>query len=384
MIDLSVQLNGLRLPNPFVIASGPPGTNANVIAKAFDEGWGGVVSKTACLNAARIVNVAPRYARLRAASGSGAPGQILGWENIELISDRTFSAWLDDFRSLKSRYPDRVLIASITEECSRDAWIEIVERTQATGVDALELNFSCPHGLPEQRMGSAIGQDPELISEVTRWVMSVAKVPVWVKLTPNITDISVPARAALAAGCSGISAINTILSVMSVNLETLRPEPSVEGYTTAGGYSGKAVRPIALRMTSQIAQLIENEFAGSSARTLSAIGGVESGEDAAQFMLLGASSVQVCTGVMIHGYKLIHTLKQQFEAFMSRHGFTSVEEFRGRSLQYLTTHAELVRRQAESRRVDRASANPAAPVPGAVRDDQDWSGDRFVEQSARL
>ena len=159
MPDLRIQLHGRELPNPFLIGSGPPSTNANVIAKAFDEGWGGVVSKTACLDASRIINVSPRYARLRAANDGG--GEIVGWENIELISDRPFTAWLDDFRRLKDQYPDRYLVASITEECSRDAWAEIVERTQDTGVDAFELNLSCPHGLPERRMGATIGQDPE-------------------------------------------------------------------------------------------------------------------------------------------------------------------------------------------------------------------------------
>lgn len=372
MPDLRITLHGRTLPNPFIIGSGPPSTNANVIAKAFDEGWGGVVSKTACLDATRIVNVSPRYSRLRA----GADQQIVGWENIELISDRPFTAWLDDFRRLKDRYPDRFLVASITEECTRDAWAEIVERTQATGVDALELNFSCPHGLPERRMGAAIGQDPELMREVCAWVNGVAKVPVWAKLTPNITDISVPARAALESGTEGIAAINTILSVSSINLETLRPEPTVEGYSTPGGYSGRAVRPIALRMNAQVAGVIAEEFAGEG-RVLSALGGVESGEDAAQYILIGADCVQVCTGVMIHGYRLIHDLKRQLEAFMERHGFQTIDQFRGHSLKYFTSHADLVRRQALARARERASVD-------GVAGDAAWNGERFVEQSQSL
>lgn len=376
MPDLRVTLHGRTLPNPFIIGSGPPGTNANVIAKAFDEGWGGVVAKTACLDAARIVNVSPRYSRMRA----GDNNEIIGWENIELISDRPFGAWIDDFKRLKEKYPDRFLVASITEECSRDAWVEIVERTQATGVDALELNFSCPHGLPERRMGAAIGQDPELMAEVCGWVNAAARVPVWAKLTPNITDITVPGRAALDAGCEGIAAINTILSVSSINLETLRPEPTVEGYSTAGGYSGRAVRPIALRMNAQVAGVIVDEFAGQG-RVLSALGGVETGDDGAQFLLVGADCVQVCTGVMIHGYKLIHELNQRLAAFMERHGFETIESFRGRSLRYFTSHAELVRRQAVSRSRDRASA---ANSGHAVADDASWTGERFVEQSKSL
>ncbi len=386
MPSLGVTLNGLRLPNPFVIASGPPGTNVAVIARAFDEGWGAVVSKTACLDASRIVNVSPRYARLRAGVGGTSAGEIIGWENIELISDRPFADWLDDFKRLKDRYPDRVLIASITEGCVRDAWEEIVERTQATGVDALELNYSCPHGLPERGMGSAIGQDAELVGEVSKWVARVARVPVWAKLTPNITEISVPARAAIQSGCDGVCAINTILSIMGVDLETLRPEPTVEGMSTPGGYSGKATRPIALRMASQVARVLEIERTTSASPPrrfgppiLSAMGGIESGGDAAQFLLLGASCVQVCTGVMIHGYRLVHRLAAELEAFMARHGFTSIDQFRGRALGYLTSHSELVRIQSEAR------ANSSSERPTVVvKSDAAWSGDRFVEQSSRL
>lgn len=385
MANLSVTVNGLKMPNPFVIGSGPPGTNANVIGKAFDEGWGAVIAKTISLDASKVVNVAPRYARLRADESR----EIYGWQNIELISDREFEVWLEEFRMLKRKYPDRILIASIMEEYRKDAWVEIVQRVQDTGVDAFELNFSCPHGLPERRMGAAMGQDPAILEEVCGWVNSVARVPVWAKMTPNITHIEEPARAALKAGCEGISAINTILCVMGVDLETLRPEPTVEGYTVPGGYSCKAVRPIALRMVMELGTMM---FGGGNAmpipsngelprrgqfpdRSLSAIGGIETGGDAAQFILLGAHTVQVCTGVMKHGYGLIHKLKDGLSAFMDRHGFKSVEEFRGRSLRYFTTHADLVRRQKEAQAAERA---------GLVKKDEQWRGDEFVKQSEAL
>src|SRR6266480_7317620 len=172
MADLSVTVDGLKLPNPFVIGSGPPGTNANVIGKAFDEGWGAVICKTVSLDASKVVNVQPRYGRLRAAGSD----EIIGWENIELISDRSFETWIREFKQIKDKYPDRVLIASIMEEYRKDAWVEIVERTQATGVDGLELNLSCPHGLTERNMGQAMGQEPGICEEVCRWVMSAAKV----------------------------------------------------------------------------------------------------------------------------------------------------------------------------------------------------------------
>lgn len=388
MADLSVVVDGLKLPNPFVIGSGPPGTNANVIGKAFDEGWGAVIAKTISLDASKVINVAPRYARMRAggqagAGGGGAGGdEVIGWENIELISDRSFDVWMKEFRQLKEKYPDRVLIASIMEEYRKEAWVEIVERCQDAGVDAFELNFSCPHGLPERRMGAAMGQDPAILEEVCGWVNGVASVPVWAKMTPNITHIEEPARAALRAGCEGISAINTILSVMSVNLDTLRPEPTVEGYTVPGGYSCKAVRPIALRMVMETATMMYGRPGGARGefpdRSLSAIGGIETGEHAAEFILMGASTVQVCTGVMIHGYKMVKDMCAQLSAFMDRHGFKTIDEFRGHALQYFTTHADLVRRQAEAKAAEKAAAK------GMVTKDAAWSGEKFVEQSSKL
>lgn len=369
MADLSTTVAGLKLPNPFVIASGPPGTNLNVIAKAFREGWGAVVAKTVCLDASRIVNVSPRYARLHSRDGR----EIFGWENIELITDRPFRIWEEEFKKCKDMFPDRVLIASIMEEYRKDAWIEIVERCQACGVDGLELNLSCPHGLPERKMGSAMGEDPQIAREVASWVLSAARVPVWAKMTPNVTRIEDPSRAVLEAGVQGVSAINTIRCVMGVNLETLRPEPTVEGFSMQGGYSSRAIKPIALRMAMEIAQLIRQEFPG---RFLSAIGGVETGADAAEYILLGADTVQVCTGVMKFGYELVRPMREQLLAFMEKHRFESIADFKGRSLEYFTTHADLVRRQA-----DRKAAQAAAQ---RVKNDAEWTGEEFVKQSDAL
>jgi dihydroorotate dehydrogenase len=302
-----------------------------------------------------------------------------------------------------------VLIASVMEECRREAWHEIIQRVEATGVDGFELNLSCPHGLPERKMGSAMGQEPEIVQEVCSWAREATRKPIWAKLTPNITDITEPGRAALETGIDGLSAINTILSVMSINLDTLRPEPTVEGHSTPGGYSGKAIRPIAMRMVMELARMI----GGASPRSLqgggqgvgearvcwsdseasctpstdqplpssegerpslSAIGGVETGEDAAQYLLLGANTVQVCTGVMIHGYGLIHQLQRGLSAFMQSHGFATIEEFRGASLPYFTTHGELVARQ-------RAAKSARART---LQSDAEWTGETFVAQSASL
>lgn len=372
MANLSTTVNGLKLPNPFVIGSGPPGTNANVIGKAFDEGWGAVIAKTVCLEADKIINVQPRYARLR----SRESREIFGWENIELISDRSFDTWMDEFKQIKDKYPDRILIASVMDEYRRDAWHEIIERCQETGVDAFELNLSCPHGLPERKMGSAMGEDAAIVEEVCGWVAEVATVPVWAKMTPNVTRIEDPSAAALRGGVDGISAINTIRSVMGVDLKSLRPEPCVEGYSTPGGYSCQAIKPIALRNCMEIATLINQEFPG---RTLSGIGGIETGYDAAEFILLGSDTVQVCTGVMKMGYRMVRTMIEELSQFMDEHGFESIDEFKGHSLQFFKTHAELVEIQAEAR-AERKAEHDAR----MIREDAQWTGDDFVDQSEAL
>ncbi|MBL4847435.1 MAG: NAD-dependent dihydropyrimidine dehydrogenase subunit PreA [Planctomycetes bacterium] len=366
MADLSIEVDGLKFDNPFIIGSGPPGSNASTIKRAFDQGWAGVACKTIALESEKVHNVAPRYARLQIqAEGKKNKKNIYGFQNIELISDRPFSDWMDDFKRIKDEYPDKILIASIMEEPRKEPWQEITERCQEAGADAFELNLSCPHGLPERRMGMAMGQNPEIVKEVCGWVKEVSKVPVWAKMTPNVTDICTPARSAFEAGVEGVSAINTILSVMGVDLETLRPQPTVEGYTTPGGYSCKAVRPIALRMCMELAR----EFPDKS---LSGIGGIETGKDAAQFILLGCHTVQVCTGVMLYSYKMVKDMIRELGEFMDQHGFTSIEEFRGKSLEFFTTHADLAERQR------------IAKIKKTLEKDADWKGEDFVAQSDAL
>ncbi|XP_059304250.1 dihydropyrimidine dehydrogenase (NADP(+)), chloroplastic [Lycium ferocissimum] len=374
--DLSVTVNGLKMPNPFVIGSGPPGTNYTVMKRAFDEGWGGVIAKTVSLEADKVKNVTPRYAKLRAAANGSAKGQIIGWQNIELISDRPLETMLKEFKQLKEEYPDRILIASIMEEYNKAAWEELIYKVEETGIDAIEVNFSCPHGMPERRMGAAVGQDCDLLEEVSGWINAVATVPVWAKMTPNITDITKPARVALNQGSEGVSAINTIMSVMGINLDTLRPEPCVEGYSTPGGYSAKAVHPIALAKVMNIARMMKSEF-GDKDYSLSAIGGVETGADAAEFILLGANTVQVCTGVMMHGYGLVKTLCSELKDFMRKHNFSSIEDFRGASLDYFTTHTDLVNRQHEAIRQRKA-------IKKGLQSDKDWTGDGFVQETESM
>ena len=289
----------------------------------------------------------------------------MGFENIELISDRPFDTWLDELRQLKKNYPNKVLVASIMEEGRREAWHEIVQRVQETGVDAFEMNLSCPHGLPERRMGMAMGEDPERVREVVGWVKEVSRIPVWAKMTPNVGNPADPAKAAASAGADGLSAINTILSVVGIDPKTLRPQPTVEGMSVPGGYSGQAVRPIALRQVMEIARACPG-------RSVSGMGGVETGWDAAQFILLGAHTVQVCTGAMLRGYGIISELKEGLAAFMTEHGFGSIKEFMGKSLPYFSTHADLVERQRQAK-VEKA---------GRGSRDNDWKGEIAKETDA--
>ncbi len=363
-MDLSITVNGIKFPNPFLLGSGPPGTNARVIAKSYEAGWGGAVAKTVSLESSKVVNVVPRYGKLRSRNN----GEVIGFENIELISDRPIEVWLEEFRQIKKDYPDHVLIASIMEEYDKDRWQELTRVVQDTGVDAFELNFSCPHGMTERKMGSEMGEHPDLTQEVTGWVTEVSRIPIWAKMTPNITNIKEPAMAAVRGGANGISAINTILSVIGVNLDTLRPMPTVEGFTVPGGYSSQAVKPIALRMVSQLALSLPK---GTS---VSGIGGIETANDAIEFMLLGASTVQICTGVMLKGVKMVEELKEGLTTFMTSKGFNSVQEIVGKSLPYFSTHMDLVSRMKEAKR----------HKAGEAARDNEWAQKDITEKTAEL
>src|ERR1041385_5390920 len=361
--DLSITVNGMKFDNPFVLGSGPPGTNGKVIARSFDLGWGGMVAKTFALDASKVINTVPRYAKLR----GRASEEIIGFENIELISDRPYADWLDDLRQLKKQYPHKILIASIMEEYRVEAWQQIVREVQDTGVDGFELNLSCPHGLPERKMGMAMGENPDIVEEGVGWVKQVARIPVWAKMTPNVGNPTVPAGAALRGGADGIAMINTILSVCGIDLKTLRPMPTVEGHSVPGGYSGQAVRPIALRQVMEVAR-------ANQGVAISGIGGIETGTDAAQFMLLGASTVQVCTGAMLRGYEIISELKDQLAKFMTDHKIANTREFIGKSLSFFTTHHDLVDRQK--------AARDAKEAARAKRNDvETWKGDIAKETS---
>ncbi len=361
---LAVTFDGLRFANPFIIGSGPPSTNAKIIGKAFDAGWGGVVAKTVALTDTPVVNVQPRYGKLRSPKKDN-----VGFQNIELISDRPFEDWEDDFRRVKDEHPEGVLIGSIMESYDRGRWQELAGRCIEAGCDALELNFSCPHGHPESGMGAAMGQNPPMVEEVTRWVVeAVPGKPVWAKMTPNITDIRIPARAAVAGGATGISAINTILACIGINMRTLRPQPTVQGHSTFGGYSYLAVKPIALRMVAEMAL-------DQPGLSISGIGGVTDSKSAIEHMLVGANTVQSCTGPMLQGFGMVTEMIEGTLAFLEQHGFDSVTDAVGKALPYFTTHHHLVELQAEKK------AKKAAALANR---DGEWGRGDVKEQTAAL
>jgi dihydropyrimidine dehydrogenase (NAD+) subunit PreA len=309
-------------PNPFWLASAPPTNCGEQIMRAFDAGWGGAVWKTI---GAPVTNVTSRY------SSIDWQGQrMMGFNNIELISDRPIETNLRELTEVKKRYPAQAAIASLMVESTREAWHDIVVRSEDAGADGLELNFGCPHGMSERGMGSAVGQVPEYAQMITEWVKEKARTPVLVKLTPNISDIRTVARAAKRGGADGLSAINTINSITGIDLDTLIPRPNVDGRSSHGGYCGPAVKPIALNMVQQVMADAE------SALPLSGIGGIATWADAAEFILLGCGTVQVCTAAMHYGYRIVEDMADGLRNWMRGKGFATLEDFRGLSVNRVT------------------------------------------------
>jgi len=327
MADLTTDFLGIRSPNPFWLASAPPTDKEYNVRRAFDAGWGGVVWKTLGEEGPPIVNVnGARYGAVW-----GADRRLLGLNNIELITDRPLQTNLEEIIRVKKDYPDRAVIVSLMVPCEEQAWKDILTSVVDTGADGIELNFGCPHGMSERGMGSAVGQVPEYIEMVTRWCKDNYNKPVIVKLTPNITDIRLAARAANAGGADAVSLINTVKSITSVNLDSMSPEPCIDGKGTQGGYCGPAVKPIAMHMVSEIAR--DAETAGLP---ISAIGGVTTWRDAAEFMTLGAGNVQVCTAAMTYGFKIVEEMISGLSEWMDSKGYSNTSDFVGRAVPNVT------------------------------------------------
>ena len=321
MADLSTTFAGIRSPNPFWLASAPPANSGAQVDKAFEAGWGGVVWKTI---GAPVLNVSNRY-------GAWHYGgrKMLAINNVELISDRPLEINLREIAEVKRRWTDRAVIVSAMVESTPEAWSTIVRQIEDTGADGIELNYGCPHGMSERGMGAAVGQVPEYCAQITGWVKRAASIRIIVKLTPNITNIVEPARAAVSAGADGLSLINTLNSIVGVDLKTLEIVPSIGGQGGHGGYAGPAVKPIALNMLSALGT---DDVIARSGLPISGMGGISDWRDAAEFLLLGATSLQVCTAVMHYGYRIIEDLCDGLSNWMDSHGFASVADVRGKSL----------------------------------------------------
>lgn len=323
MADLTTDFLGIKSPNPFWLASAPPTDKEYNVRRAFEAGWGGVVWKTLGAEGPPVVNVnGPRYGVIH-----GPDRRVLGLNNIELITDRPLDVNLEEITRVKKDYPNHAVIVSIMVPCEEQAWKDILPKVEATGADGIELNFGCPHGMSERGMGAAVGQVPEYIEMVTGWCKKYYSKPVIVKLTPNITDVRFPAAAAKRGGADAVSLINTINSIVSVDLDSMSPEPSINGKGTHGGYCGPAVKPIAMSMVSEIARGPE-----TAGLPISGIGGVTTWRDAAEYIALGCGNVQVCTAAMTYGFKVVQEMISGLSQWMDEKGHSSIRDFMGAAI----------------------------------------------------
>ena len=328
MASLESNFLGIKSPNPYWLASAPPTDKKINVLRAFEAGWGGVVWKTL---GSQVKNVSSRYS---AVNFNG--GKVMGFNNIELISDRPLDLNLKEIAECIKLFPDRAIVVSLMADNDKNSWHELIKKVEATGAHGFELNFGCPHGMTERGMGAAVGQDPEIARMVVEWVMEAATIPVITKLTPNVHSPVPTGKACVEAGTNALSLINTIQSVTGIDLDTLVPNPYVAGMSVFGGYCGPAVKPIALKMLTTIAQ-----DPVTSTVPVSGIGGISTWKDAVEFMLLGASNVQVCTAAMKYGFRIIEDLCEGLNNWMDEKGYQTLNDFIGKSVEKITHWEDL-------------------------------------------
>ena len=340
MATLKTKILGIDFENPFLLASAPPTALIESIDIAFEMGWGGAVLKTITPDDLEMIEASPRYASLQDRK------HIIGLQNIELLSHQTIKYWCDGIKFLKQKHPTKVIIASIIAPVSKTAWQDLVKTFNDTPADAFELNFSCPHGMPEKGIGMAIGTDMGISSEITKWVKEVAKKPVFVKLSPNVSNISSITWAVEQAGADGLAAINTVQGFMGFDLKTLKPNLNVNGKTTYGGCSGAMVKPIGLRCVAQMRQ--------TSSLPILGMGGICTWEDAVQYMLVGSDAVQVCTEVMLNGYKVIEPMLKGLQNYLEEKGFKDISELKDKAIPFISTHKDLPKTPLAYPKIDHA------------------------------
>jgi len=327
MATLNTSILGIEFENPFLLASAPPTASIESIDKAFAMGWGGAVLKTITPDDLEMIEASPRYAAIK------EKGKVICLQNIELLSHETVQYWVDGIKYLKEKYPTKVIIASIMAPAEREKWQDLVRTLNDTPIDAYELNFSCPHGMPERNIGMAIGTSAEISTLITAWVKAVATKPVFVKLTPNVTNINWIANAVERAGADGFAAINTVQGFMGINLDTLEPVLNIDGNSTYGGLSGEAVKPIGFRCVAQLRQ--------NSNLPILGMGGISSWKDAAQYIALGSDVVQICTEVMLNGYGIIDSLKSGLLNYLETKGFNDISELKNIAVSKIISHEKL-------------------------------------------
>ena len=358
MADLRNNFVGIKSPNPFWLASAPPTDKEYNVERAFKAGWGGVVWKTLGEAGPPVVNVnGPRYGAIWAGDR-----RLMGFNNIELITDRDLQKNLQEMKAVKMRWPDRAVIASIMVPCDEDSWKAILPLVEETGVDGIELNFGCPHGMSERGMGAAVGQVPEYVEMVVRWCKQYSRMPVITKLTPNVTDIRKPARAAKNGGTDAVSLINTINSITSVDLDLMAPTPTIDGKGSHGGYCGPAAKPIALHMVAEIARDAETH-----GLPISGIGGITTWRDAAEFMALGAGNVQVCTAAMVYGFKIVEEMISGLSNWMDEKGYATLDDFSGRAVRNVSDWQYLNLEYITKAQDRSGSLHQVRPLPHRLR-----------------
>ena len=328
-VDLSIDFCGIHSENPFFLSSSVVGSNYEMVAKAFEMGWAGVAFKTIGMFVPK--EVSPRFAAM---SKENVP--FVGFKNIEQISDHTLEENIEFLKRLKKDYPSKIIVASIMGQ-NEEEWTKLAQIMTEAGVDIIECNFSCPH-MTRDGVGSDVGQNPELVSLYTRATRKGTHLPILAKMTPNIGNMEIPAMAAMKAGATGIAAINTIKSIMNINLESFESEPNVEGKTSVGGYSGKAVKPIALRFINEMKKCEELKNA-----PISGMGGIETWKDAAEFLALGCGNLQITTSVMQYGYRIIEDLISGMKLYLSSQGYKNISEIIGKALPNIVPTDELER-----------------------------------------
>jgi len=339
MADLAIEFCGLKMLNPFWLASSPVSDSREMMARAFEAGWGGAVLKTLTPDTEELNLVSPKI------WGIDYQNQrLMGMVNIDLNSERTFEICLEDIKYLKYKYPRHLVIASLMAG-DEDSWKDCAKQIENTGADLIEVSLSCPHGMPERGMGAIVGQDPELVLKISSWVKEAVSIPVIVKLTPNVADITPMAQAVKASGCDGITLIDTVKALLGIDLDSWAPLPSVGGKSTFGGYSGPAIKPIALRFVATAAK--------AAGLPVSGVGGMTSWQDAAEFFLCGSRSVQLCTAPMHYGYRMIEDLCEGLNNYLDQKGLGSLDELIGRALPNLVTYKELNKAQSVVAKIDK-------------------------------